>query len=114
MQETWKLTLPNSESSTSEQIKEAIHTNEKEIGIFLSYYFKQEGALAEKVSLGSDINFKDELTGDFELEFDLIHFNACLAIHEQKRESMKITFEIKEKNLNLKGPYWPERGMDEI
>lgn len=114
MQETWTITLPSSEKPTSEELKQVLIENEKDLGIFLSYYFKKEGALAEKVNLGSEINFKDITSGDFELEFDLIHFNACLAIHEQKRDIMKITFEIADRNLNLKGPYWPEREMDEI
>ncbi|SFB09211.1 hypothetical protein [Algoriphagus aquimarinus] len=114
MQETWTLTLPSTEKPTSQELKQVLTENEKDLGIFLSYYFKKEGALAEKVNLGSEINFKDESSGDFELEFDLVHYNACLAIHDQKRDQMKITFEIENDKLNLKGPYWPEREMDEI
>ncbi|WP_339755399.1 hypothetical protein [Algoriphagus aquimarinus] len=114
MQETWTLTLPSTEKPTSQELKQVLTVNEKDLGIFLSYYFKKEGALAEKVNLGSEINFKDESSGDFELEFDLVHYNACLAIHDQKRDQMKITFEIENDKLNLKGPYWPEREMDEI
>jgi hypothetical protein len=50
------------------------------------------------------------------LNFDLVHFNACLAIHEQAREEMKITFEIDQEHEKLKliGAYWPSREMDEI
>ncbi|MFC5623551.1 hypothetical protein [Algoriphagus winogradskyi] len=114
MQESWTLTLPSSEKPTSEELKKVLRENQKDLGIFLSYYFRKEGAHTEKVDLASDINFQDEISGDFELEFDLIHYNACLAIHDQKRESMKITFEIEGVNMNLKGPYWPEREMDEI
>ena len=114
MQETWTLELPKSLKPLSDQVKVVLAENEKDLGIFLSYYFKKEGALAEKVNLRSEINLKDQTSGDFELEFDLVHFNACLAIHEQKRDTIKITFEIKDKKLNLKGPYWPEREMDEI
>ena len=114
MQETWKLKLPTSETPSSEVLKQILIESQKDLGIFLSYYFKKEGALAEKVDLASKINFKDENSGDFTLEFDLLHFNACLAIHEQKRDQMKIIFEIEGDKLNLKGPYWPERGMDEI
>ncbi|WP_057936394.1 hypothetical protein [Algoriphagus resistens] len=114
MQETWILSIPKSDQSTSDQIKQVLIDNQKDLGIFLSYYFKKEGALAEKVDLGSKINFIDQRSGNFELEFDLVHFNACLAIHDQKRDQMKITFEIEEDKLYLKGPYWPERGMDEI
>jgi hypothetical protein len=52
----------------------------------------------------------------FELAFELVFFNACLAIHEQEKEEMEIGFEFDELNqkLELKGAYWPERGMDEI
>jgi hypothetical protein len=114
MQETWTLKLPKSEKRTSEEIKQVLTENVKDLGIFLSYYFKKDGALAEKVNLGSAINFKGQTTGDFNLEFDLVHFNACLAIHDQKRDQIKITFEIVDDNLILKGPYWPEREMDEI
>lgn len=114
MQETWTFKLPKSEKTDPETISQLIADNQKELGIFLSYYFKKEGALAEKVDLSSEISFKDNSSGNFTLEFDLVHFNACLAIHEQKRDEMKITFEIEDDKLNLKGPYWPERGMDEI
>ncbi|MEB2774148.1 hypothetical protein SYJ56_02460 [Algoriphagus sp. D3-2-R+10] len=114
MQETWILSLPKSDQSISDQIQQVLTDNQKELGIYLSYYFKKDGALAEKVDLGSTINFNDQSSGNFELEFDLVHFNACLAIHEQKRDHIKITFEIEDNKLNLKGPYWPERGMDEI
>ncbi|WP_192349922.1 hypothetical protein [Algoriphagus sp. Y33] len=114
MQEAWTFELPKSEKPLSDQIKKVLLDNQKDLGIFLSYYFKKEGALAEKADLGSEINFKDQNSGDFKLEFDLVHFNACLAIHEQKRDQMKITFDIVNNNLRLKGPYWPEREMDEI
>lgn len=114
MQETWTLEIPKSEKSHSDQIKQILNDNSKELGIFLSYYFKKEGALVEKVDLSSDFNFKDQSSGDFTLEFDLVHFNACLAIHEQKRDQIKVTFEVVDNKLELKGPYWPEREMDEI
>lgn len=114
MQETWTLTLPSSEKPTAEELKQLLADNQKDLGIFLSYYFKKEGALAEKVNLGSAINFKGQTSGDFLLDFDLVHYNACLAIHDQKRDQMKINFEIENDKLNLKGPYWPEREMDEI
>lgn len=117
MQETWNFEVdPSSKPNTENSIKELIHTNEKDLGIFLSYYFKREGAIAEKVSLGSEITFMTDHTGKFKLEFDLVHFNACLAINEQKRDLIQISFEFDSdfKNLKLTGPYWPERGMDEI
>ena len=114
MQETWTFSLPHSNIPTIDEVKGLLAEKQKELGIFLSYYFKKEGALAEKVNLGSEIHFKDQSSGEFTLEFDLIHFNACLAINEQKRDQMKITFLIEGSELTFKGPYWPEREMDEI
>ena len=114
MQETWSLTIPSSEKLNSEGLKQVLKENQKELAIFLSYYFKNEGAHTEKVDLASEINFNDDTSGDFEMEFDLIHYNACLAINDQKRDQMKITFKIENDKLNLKGPFWPEREMDEI
>lgn len=96
MQEIWTLELPRSEKSLSEQIKIVLAENKKDLGIFLSYYFKKEGALSEKVDLNSKITFKNDSSGDFNLAFDLVHFNACLAIHEQKRDQMKVSFEIED------------------
>lgn len=117
MQETWNFEVQQPKESNSEMaIRDLIKAKEKDLGIFLSYYFKKEGAIAEKVSLGSEITFWTDYTGKFKLEFDLVHFNACLAINEQKRDLIEISFEFDSdfKNLMLTGPYWPERGMDEI
>ncbi|MCE7057367.1 hypothetical protein LZF95_21985 [Algoriphagus sp. AGSA1] len=114
MQETWTLPLPNSGKLTSEVIKQVLVESKMDLGIFLSYYFKKEGALAENVSLDSEISMKDHNSGSFTLAFDLVHFNACLAIHEQKRDQININFKIEDNGLILTGPYWPERGMDEI
>lgn len=117
MQEIWNFDVEQAKEPDSEKaIKELIQSKEKDLGIFLSYYFKKEGAIAEKVTLGSEISFLTDQTGKFKLEFDLVHFNACLAINEQKRDLMEISFEFDSdfKNLKLTGPYWPERGMDEI
>jgi hypothetical protein len=117
MQEKWNFEIEQSNDLNSEKsIKDLIQSKEKDLGIFLSYYFKKEGAIAEKVSLGSEITFLTDYTGKFKLEFDLVHFNACLAINEQKRDLIEMNFEFDSdfKNLTLIGPYWPERGMDEI
>ncbi|WPR77049.1 hypothetical protein [Algoriphagus sp. NG3] len=114
MQETWTLSLPTTGKLTPEVIKQVLIDNKKDLGIFLSYYFKKEGALSENVSLNSEVSFEDQNSGSFTLAFDLVHFNACLAIHEQKRDQMNINFKIEGNGLTLTGPYWPERGMDEI
>ncbi len=115
MQETWTLDFPPSEN-TKESLSKVLKDNSKELGIFLSYYYKKEGAIAEKVRLKDKPEFESNLNGNFILEFDLVHFNACLAIHEQAKEEMKIRFEINEDNQKIKliGPYWPSREMDEI
>ena len=82
----------------------------------LSYYFKKEGAITEKVKLKGEILFAESTKGKLTLDFNLVHFNACLNIHEQKRDEMPIQFEFDPlfQNLTLIGPYWPEREKDEI
>jgi hypothetical protein len=118
MQETWKFDI-----STFDQgkvlvsiIQEVLLKNQKDMGIFLSYYYRKEGAVVENVQLIGPINLLNDFYGDFLVDFDLVHFNACLNIHEQNKEKMKIQFEIDQdsKQLILTGPYWPEREMDEI
>lgn len=115
MQESWTFDF-TSTNTPKEDLKSVLAKNEKDLGIFLSYYFKKEGALAEKVKLKSDPIFETETTGSFVVEFDLVHFNACLAINEQAKEEMKITFEIdpKTEKIKLIGAYWPSREIDEI
>ncbi|SDC80686.1 hypothetical protein SAMN04488104_100692 [Algoriphagus faecimaris] len=115
MQETWTIDFP----ATTEPLallQQTLKEKQIELGIFLSYYYKSEGAVAEKAVLVETPEFSTETSGNFTLQFDLIHFNACLAIHEQAKEEMKISFEIDVQNetLLLKGAYWPSREMDEI
>lgn len=111
----WSFDLPVLQISETD-LKKILTQNQKELGIFLSYYLKKEGAVAENVMLKSEIEFESKISGSFVLEFDLVHYNACLAIHENVREVMKITFSIDALNqkLNLTGPSWPSREMDEI
>lgn len=115
MQETWTFEFPSSQN-TEDDLVSLLSEKELELGIFLSYYYKKEGAVTEKVKLKSGPEFKSKTSGSIVLDFDLVHFNACLAIHEQAREEMKIRFEIDPINQKIKliGAYWPERGMDEI
>ena len=116
MQETWIFKLESGKIIKEPELKILLEKEQKELGIFLSYYFKKEGALAENVRLKDNINFLDENKGKLELDFDLVHFNACLNIHDTKRDDIQINFEIsKDKNeIKLIGPFFPERGMDEI
>jgi hypothetical protein len=115
MQETWSFAFPKT-ATISEQIVQILEAERKELGIFLSYYYRQDGAVAENVRLKGKPELKYKSSGRLVLDFDLVHFNACLAIHEQKREEIEITFELDAvaEVLKLTGPYWPERGMDEI
>lgn len=117
MQETWSFPLKETNIEISPSfISSVLSENQKDLGIFLSYYFKREGAVAEQVTLKKILDFHTENSGELILEFDLVHFNACLAIHEQKREEMKVEFllDVSTHKLTLKGPLWPERGMDDI
>ncbi len=115
MQESWNLKLQN-EGMREEQIKQALNHSKIELGIFLSYYFKMEGAVAENCGLVGEIEFKDSDKGKFTIEFDLVHFNACLNIHDIQKDQMEIKFEVDDaqQEMKLMGPYWPERGMDEL
>lgn len=114
MQETWAFDY--SDSLNSNNLSEFLKSKSKDLGIFLSYYYKRDGALAENVDVKSNPIFETPTRGNLILEFDLIHFNACLAIHEKEISEMKIRFEMNENanQLILTGAYWPERGMDEI
>ncbi|MBN3582042.1 hypothetical protein JYB64_06555 [Algoriphagus aestuarii] len=117
MQESWTFHIdPLNKGTFEDVIKATLKKEEKDLGIFLSFYFRKEGAIAEKTILKDSPVFETEKSGNLILEFDLVHFNACLAIHEQKREQMTIDFFMDqiESKLTLKGPYWPERGVDEI
>jgi len=118
MQESWKLSVhsPAQPTDLGKLIMTLMEENEKEMGIFLSYYYKKEGAVTEKVKLQSIPHFKEKLKGKFLVSFDLVHYNACLNIHEQGRDQMELGFEFDESltSLHLTGPYWPEREMDEI
>lgn len=118
MQESWKFDLSVCEETVDlkEIISETLSEKALEMGIFLSYYYKKEGAVVENVKLVDNIEFTDTLKGKLSVVFDLIYFNACLNINEQGNEKMEIDFELEKdkRELILVGPYWPERGMDEI
>jgi hypothetical protein len=115
MQHSWTFDFP-ALSHSEKDLELFLALNTKELGIFLSYYYKKEGAVAENVSIQANFEFESKNTGCFTLEFDLVFFNACLAIHDKAKEKMKITFKVDVPNqkLQLKGPFWPSREMDEI
>lgn len=117
MKETWTLKLTKEDLEDPNQgIPRIIADKENELGIFLSYYFKKEGAVAEQVVLEGKPDFETNSSGKLTLSFVLVHFNACLAIHEQAKDKMEISYRIDSQNkeLQLEGPFWEERGMDEI
>jgi hypothetical protein len=115
MQESWSFEFSPTQNP-NEELKSLLIAKEKELGIFLSYYYKSEGAVAEKVRIKAGPEFQSKNAGWLILDFDLVYFNACLAINEQERAEMKLTFEWdeKEQKLHLLGAYWPKREMDEI
>lgn len=117
MQETWNFEIAQQKELINDQtIQNLIRDNAKELEIFLSYYFKKDGAIVEQVSLCSPVEFIGLNKGKFRLKFHLIHFNACLAIHDQKFDELEIVFEFNSKtnNISLSPPHRIERGMDEI
>jgi len=97
MQESWAFDFVPTPNPKEDLVK-LLTVKEQELGIFLSYYYKKEGAVTEKVKLKTGPEFESNSTGSMVLDFDLVHFNACLAIHEQAREEMKVRFEIDESN----------------
>jgi hypothetical protein len=121
MQETWELDLTNApinfvDEFKGEEIKRTIKENVKELEILLSYYFKGEGGLVEKVTLTDNINFMTPTTGTFKVKFKVVYFNACWDIHSDDEEQMILNFDVNllQKKMRLTGPLWPEREPDEI
>lgn len=116
MQENWTFEIGKESLDNEMEIIGFLESREKELGIFLSFYFKKDGAVAENVSVINVLLLNDNRSGNLTLAFDVVYFNACLAIHEQEKENMKVNFQIDQENLQLKliGPSWPEREMDEI
>ena len=114
MQEIW--TFKCSPLCNEEELQDILVKNEKELGTFISYYFKSQGAIAEEVRLKGPIRFMNKSEGEFVVKFDLIYFNACLNIHEKEKDTMKVDFIINQSDekLILKGEYWPERSFDEL
>ncbi len=118
MQETWDFIIKDQihEDNDEDLIREILCNEKKDLGIFLSYYYKKDGAVAENVKLKDQIVYLEKGKGKFLVEFDLIYHNACLNIHEEDRENLEVNFEIdrNSKTLKLIGPFWPERELDDI
>lgn len=120
MQETWKFTnldAPNGRNtSLTPWLTNVLDQYSKEMGIFLSYYYRNEGAVVENVRLIPPDSDLTEMNGTISVSFQLIHFNACLNIHDTNPEQLILSYEISKHGteLTLIGPYWPERELDEI
>jgi hypothetical protein len=115
MQESWTFDFPF-ERLTAEAWFWLIKTQQRELGIFLSYYYKRQGAVVEKVKLSAAPQLNSQVSGTLSLEFELVYFNACQDLHETQSEEMKLSFQFDaaKKILNLVGAYWPSREPDEI
>lgn len=99
-----------------QQFKIALKASKLELGIFLSYYFKKDGAVAENCELVGSIDYLEDNKGKFTVAFDLVHYNACLNIHDNHKDQMEINFVVEKglQKIKLIGPYWPERELDDI
>lgn len=115
MQESWTFDFPF-DSPSSEAWSWLFQTQQRDLGIFLSYYYKRQGAVVEKVQLKTDPQLDSQNSGTLCLSFELVYFNACQYLHETQSEEMKLSFQFDpgKKLLNLVGAYWPSRESDEI
>ena len=115
MQESWTFDFPFDRPS-SDRWSWLILNQQRELGIFLSYYYKRQGAVVEKVQLKTAPQLDSQNSGTLCLSFELVYFNACQDLYETQAEEMKLTFQFDadRKTLNLLGAYWPSREPDEI
>ncbi|HSJ68723.1 MAG TPA: hypothetical protein VK921_13650 [Anditalea sp.] len=116
MQENWTFDITERVEDSIDVVTSIIAEKQHEMGIFLSYYYRKEGAVVENVVMNSEPIEDDEYNGKVMVNFDLIHYNACLNIHENKKHYLELEYEIDPATytISFKGPYWPERGQDEI
>lgn len=96
MQESWEFDFQYpGERPVDAALAELIEAKAKEIGIYLSYYYRGEGGLVERVGLKEGIDFRDPLAGSLKVSFGLVYFNACLNIHDEaEKDEMLLQFEI--------------------
>lgn len=115
MQESWTFDFPF-DSPSSEAWSWLIQTQQRDLGIFLSYYYKRQGAVVEKVQLKTAPQLDSQDSGTLSLGFEVVYFNACQDLHETQAEEMKLSFQFDaaKKTLNLVGAFWPSREPDEI
>lgn len=121
MQESWKFDIIELSDKKpydyNEIIERLFEKKGKDLGIFLSYYYKSEGGLVEDVRLQDGVEFIKSTSGTVKVNFNIIYYNACLDINsDNNRQEMTLNFELipSEQKIKLIGPYWPEREPDEI
>lgn len=122
MQQHWEFDIGNSTLSRQssflkkDEIVSFLQNEQRALDIFLSYYCKSEGAIAENTEITGEFTLDENQRGNFKVKYDKIHYNACLNIHEQEKDEMELNFLIDPENLILKltGPDWPERDTDDI
>jgi hypothetical protein len=116
MKESWSFNCPSGVRDIETLLQRIVETQGREMEIFLSYYFKPEGAVVEGVQLLHPPQRINEWKGSVQVGFSLVHFNACLNIHEEGTEKMELqySYDPDSRQLTLSGPDWPEREPDEI
>jgi len=116
MQEIWEFDIPSGAGQHEDGwLRDLIDAKSKEVGIYLSYYYRPEGGLVEQVRVKEEAAFRDSTTGSLKVEFDVVYFNACLNINsEDNKDEMTLHFEINSEKQKVKfsGPYWPQREPD--
>ncbi|MFM7629606.1 MAG: hypothetical protein ACKO44_08815 [Algoriphagus sp.] len=115
MHESWTFDFPF-DRLTSEAWTWLIQTQQRELSIFLSYYYKRQGAVVEKVKLKTDPPLDSPDSGTLCLEFELIYFNACQDLRETQSEEMNLSFQFHaaKNTLILIAALLPSRDPDEI
>lgn len=118
MQEKWVFDWQEQDKkgNLKESFDSLFSENAKELAIFLSYYTRSEGAIAENVRL---LEMEEPLSpqeGSLWLGFQKVFYNACLNIHETDPDKMLVRYLIdpSEGKLVLTGPDVPEREPDEL
>lgn len=113
MQESWTFEFPHTNVSQV-SLEELFQAQQRELGIFLSYAFK--GAVVEQVRLVGCNSSKDGRSGTLQVAYTLIHFNACLDIHQQQEAKMTLEFslDVTKKELLLRTEFVPSRHIDDI
>ncbi|MDN3690371.1 hypothetical protein [Cyclobacterium jeungdonense] len=118
MQEKWVFDWK--EQDKKDNLKESFDSlfsqKAKELGIFLSYYTRSEGAVAENVHLLEMEELLSPQEGLLWLGFQKVFYNACLNIDETDPDKMQVRYLINPSKgkLVLTGPDVPEREPDEL